>query len=166
MISLMSAEDLESGMELARLAGELSAVGLVTERLHMPVLSAFLDNRGEQLEQMAVNAILRASSNRTLSQLAMAKGMKIEAMGAQEVAEGLARMAASEAMVERSEELSYAAVELAGQGIESMQTSAVAADIAREAAKVGVAEVAEGAAAMGAAVALDETAEVLKKKAE
>jgi hypothetical protein len=110
MISLLSIDDLDRGMELARLAGELSAVGLVTERLQMPVLSVFLDDRGQKLEQMAVDTILRAASTRALSQLAMAKGMKIEAMGVEEVAEGLARVAASEAMSERSAELAYAGV--------------------------------------------------------
>jgi len=165
MISLMSAEDLEGGMELARLAGELSAVGLVTERLQMPVLAAFLDARGEQLEQIAVNAILRSSSNRALAQLAMAKGMKIEAMGAEEVAEGLARMVASEAMAERSAELAYTSAVLAEEGVEQMEVGAVAAEVARAGVKVGVAEVAAGASELGAATALDETAEVLRKKA-
>jgi len=97
--------------------------------------------------------------------LAMAKGLKMEAMGAEEVAEGLARMAASEAMAERSAELAYAGVGLAERGIEEIETAAVAADVAREVVKAGVAEVAEGASEMGAAAALEETAEVLRKKA-
>jgi hypothetical protein len=165
MISLLSLEDLDNGMALARLAGELSAVGLVTERMQMPVLSMFLDDRGEKLEQMAVDALLRAASTRALSKLALAKGMKIEAMAADEVAEGLARVAASEGLAERSAELAYAGVALAEKGIEEVETAAVAAGVAREVVKAGVAEVAEGAGEMGAAAALDETAEALRKKA-
>jgi len=46
-----------------------------------------------------------------------------------------------------------------------MEVGAVAAEVARAGVKVGVAEVAAGASELGAATALDETAEVLRKKA-
>jgi hypothetical protein len=46
MVGLMSADDLERGLELARMAGELWSVGNVVDLLEMPVLSAFLASRG------------------------------------------------------------------------------------------------------------------------
>ncbi len=75
--------------------------------------------------------------------------MQIEEMGAQEVAEGLTRMAASEALAERSEELTAAGIVLGVKGVEAVETAAAAAELAREIGEVGVAGIAEGAAVLG-----------------
>jgi hypothetical protein len=77
--------------------------------------------------------------------------MEIEEMGNQEVAEGLTRLAASEAMAERSDELAAAGVLLGVEGAAKVETAAAAAGIARELGAAGVAEVAAGAAVLGAA---------------
>ena len=42
VVGLMSAEDLEHGLEMARVAGELWAVGDVIDMLQMPVLAVRL----------------------------------------------------------------------------------------------------------------------------
>ena len=47
IVSLMSAEDLERGLELARLAGELWTIGDVMDAVDMPILSAFMADRSE-----------------------------------------------------------------------------------------------------------------------
>ncbi len=72
-------------------------------------------------------------------------------MGIEEVAEGLTRTAASEALAERSNELAAAGVLLGVQGIEFVETAAAKVALAREIDAAGVAEVATGAAALGAA---------------
>jgi len=101
VVGLMTEEDLEIGLEIARTAGELWAVSDVVELLEMPVLSAFLEQRGESLQEVAVEIILQAAGTRALSQVLGATSAKVGDLGAGEVAEGLVRGAASQAMAER-----------------------------------------------------------------
>jgi hypothetical protein len=70
----------------------------------------------------------------------------VTALGANEVAEGIVRMAASEAMAARSEELAAAGVVLAAQGIEEITAAEVAHVVGREMAVEGIAEMTAGAA--------------------
>jgi hypothetical protein len=72
-------------------------------------------------------------------------------MGVEEAAEGLTRLAASEALAERSEELAAAGVVLGVEGVAEVETALDEADLAKETGKVGVADIAEGAALMGVA---------------
>ena len=53
IVGLMSYSDIERGLELARMAGELRAISDVTHALEMPVLTAVLADRGERLQQVA-----------------------------------------------------------------------------------------------------------------
>ena len=48
IVSAMSAADLDRGMELASVAGQLGAASDMMGTLGMPVLAAFLDAKGEQ----------------------------------------------------------------------------------------------------------------------
>jgi hypothetical protein len=151
VVGLMGVDDLERGLQLARLAGELEAVGNVVERMVMPVLAGFLFDRGEQLQEIAADTIVRAAGSRALSQVIAAKGLEIEEMGVEEAAEGLTRLAASEALAERSEELAAAGVVLGMEGVAEVETALDEADLAKETGKVGVADIAEGVALMGVA---------------
>jgi hypothetical protein len=118
MVGLMSAGDLESGLEVARTAGELWAMSDVVDLMEMPVIATFLESRGESLQDVAVDIILQAAATRGLSNIMAAKGKSIAEMGAEEVAEGIVRMTASEAMAERSKELAAAgADELAEEAV-------------------------------------------------
>jgi len=72
MISLMSLDDLESEWYGA-LAGELSAVVWWPSECRCQCCRCSW-MIADELEEMAVDAILRAASTRALSQLAMAKG--------------------------------------------------------------------------------------------
>jgi len=74
-------------------------------------------------------------------------------MGVEEIAEGLTRLAASEAMEERSEDLAAAGVLMGIKGAVEVETGAVEAGVAEDVAKKGVEDVAEGAAELGAAAA-------------
>ena len=113
IVSLMSKEELERGLELGRLAGELWTVSDVVDMLDMPVLAEFLDERGMRLQEIAVDQLLRYTGTRALAGAIKETGKEIEAMGEQEVAEGAVRMAVSEAAAERSQELSMASDALA-----------------------------------------------------
>ena len=82
-------------------------------------------------------------------------------LGENEVAEGMVRMAVSEAAAERSAELSMASDELAIQGLDELETAALAREVAAGAAAAGVGKIAEGAEAMGAGEAIEAAGEAL-----
>jgi hypothetical protein len=79
------------------------------------------------------------------------KGVELEEMGIEEAAEGLTRLAASEALAERSEELATVGAVLEVKGVVEVETASAEADLAAEIGKVGIGEVAEGAALLGKA---------------
>ena len=68
MVGLMSLGDVERGLELGRVAGELMTIANVVDELDMPILSAVLDDRGMQLQDIATDVILRAAAERSLAQ--------------------------------------------------------------------------------------------------
>lgn len=166
MVGMMGENDLEAGLALARVAGELWAVGDVVGMLEMPVLASFLSNRSSLLKGLAVKQVLRSASATSLSEMMAVSGQKIEALGTNEAAEGLARMMVSGAIAERSNQLAEASEELAVMGLTEAAVAQAAADTARELVKEGVAGIAEGAASLGSAQTLDGVAEALKEKAK
>jgi hypothetical protein len=166
IVSLMSREELERGLELARLAGELWTVSDVVGILQMPVLAEFLEERGMRLQEVAVDQLLRFTGTRALAGAMKATGKEIEAMGEQEVTEGLVRLAVSEAAAERSAELSAASDALAARAVDEMVTAKIAGSVARESAVTGVAEIAKGAEEMGAGEATVAMGEALKERAQ
>ena len=151
----MSREELERGLELARLAGELWTVSDVVGVLDMPVLAEFLEDRGLRLQQIAADQLLRYTGTRALAGAIKETGKDIEAMGEQEVTEGIVRMAVSDAAADRSAELSAASDALASKGVDELSTAAMAGLVARDAAQTGVADIAAGAEELGAGEATD-----------
>jgi hypothetical protein len=120
MIGLMSREDLERGLAMARMAGELWAVQDVVALLEMPVLAGFLEERGYKLRNLAVRQILSAAAGRGLGQVMAVTGQKIEAIGTDEAAEGLVRLAASEALAEKSADMQKTSEALGKEGADEM----------------------------------------------
>jgi len=59
IVGSMSEEDLALGMQLASIAGQLEAVGDVADILGLPVMSAFLDSKSDELQDLSVDTILR-----------------------------------------------------------------------------------------------------------
>jgi len=165
LVGLMSLEDVDHGLELARLAGELNVVSEIVHGLQMPVLSDFLESRGASLHQMAVNQIRLAGSTRNLAYAMADTSQQITGFGEDEMAEGVARLAVSEGMAERSTELAVGAAMLAEKGIEEVATAAVTSEIAREIAAKGAADIAIGSEQLGAAAATEEFAKALEDKA-
>jgi hypothetical protein len=101
----MSAADLERGLKIARIAGELRAVSDVIDLLKLPVLSAFLQSRGEELRLTAVDVMLESVGARALSAALSDEVEHVAGMGAEEAAEGFARMAMSAGLAAGSDEL-------------------------------------------------------------
>jgi hypothetical protein len=69
VVGLMSAEDLGRGLEFASMAREFWAVSDVEDLMEMPVLSDFLESRGENLQANVVYMILQSASTRSVTQL-------------------------------------------------------------------------------------------------
>ena len=88
--------------------------------------------RSSDLQEVAADTIVRAAGSPALSQVIAAKGLEIEEMGIEEAAEGLTRLAASEALAERSEQLAAAGVLLGVEGAAEVETALDEADLARE----------------------------------
>jgi hypothetical protein len=86
-------------------------------------------------------------------------------MGENEAAEGMVRLAVSEAASERSKELSQASDALAVRGVDELLTAEAAKEVAGAAAVSGIAKIAEGANEMGKGEALEATGEALEERA-
>jgi hypothetical protein len=166
IVKMMSKEELERGLELARLAGELWTVSDVVGALDMPVLADFLEDRGLRLQEIAADQLLRYTGTRALAGAIKQAGEDVEAMGEDEVVEGMMRGAVSEATAQRSAELSAASDALAVKGVDELTTAAMAGMVAREAAQSGVAEIASGAEEMGMGEATMAMGETLEERAQ
>jgi hypothetical protein len=153
LVGLLSMGDLERGMQLARLSGELQVAGRIVTRLQMPVLAAFLGSRGDQLSQAAIEQVVRSAATRVLSAAMQVTGGQIRELSAGEIAEGVVRLAAADAMSERADDLVADAAQRHVRGRGELETAAAFGSAAREMAREGVAKVAEGGVAIGAAVA-------------
>lgn len=166
LMGLMSLEDIEHGLELARLSGEMQTAGELVEAIKMPVLAAFLTRRSARLHEMSMEQIRTAVSTKAVSQVLAAAGKKIEALGENEMDEGVTRLAVSTVAAEESAAMSRASDELAVQGFEEVVVGAEVGKLARVQAMESAAEISSGSAAVGAALAMDEVASSLKKKSE
>jgi hypothetical protein len=160
-VGLMSLGDLDRGLELSRIAGELQTISDVVDVLEMPILAAVLDDRGLLLQEISVDVILRAAAERSLSALMEATGLKIAELGEAEMDEGLLRLTASELAAERASELAAAGLLLGIRGEVGLEVAGDDADLAADLAAAGVAGVAAGGADLGAAATMEDVAEGL-----
>jgi hypothetical protein len=166
LVGLMSLGDLDHGLELARLSGELSTVVEIINAMQMPVLSQFLGNRATRLHDMSVEQIRIAISTAGLSKTLAATGQKINTLGQNEVEEGLVRLAVSEAVAKESGRMAKVSDDLVAQGVAEIVVGGEVNDAAKLTTAEGAAEIASGAAVMGAALAMDDMAETLKDKSK
>lgn len=166
LMGLMSLEDIEHGLELARLSGEMQTAGELVEAIKMPVLAGFLTKRSARLHEMSMEQIHIAMSTKAVSQVLSAAGKKIEALGENEMDEGVTRLTMSAIAKEESAAMSTASDELAVKGFEEVVVGAEVGQLARVQAMEGAAEISDGSAAVGAALAMNEVATSLKKKSE
>ena len=89
VVASLSSAELARAMELGALSGQLGVASAVVSAREMPVLAAFLEDKGNLLRVFAVDSIMRAGAARALAQAMAATGAKVSDMGANEVAEGL-----------------------------------------------------------------------------
>jgi hypothetical protein len=153
VVGVMSMVDLDRGMELARVSGELQAASKIVDKLKMPLLSAFLDDRSGKIGQMAVDNILLASANRALAAAMAATGKKIEDLSATEVAEGIVRLAASDALAARSSQLAAESGDSASSAYDKLQAAGDLETAAGRARSEAIGASALGGAALGVATA-------------
>jgi len=165
LVSGLSEEDLRLGMEMGAIAGQLAVAADVVAMLDMPVLAEFLANRGDDLRDLAVDAIIKFGATRAMSQTMEGIGARIGAMGADEMVEGMARRTVAEAAAQRSEELAVAGLAYAVSGIENLEIAQAAGAVAHELAVEGVAEVAAGSLELGAGSTMEAVGERLAEKA-
>jgi len=166
LIGVMSEADLESGLELARLSGELRVAGALVKRMEMPILERFLRRRSDHLDSLAVKSILQSSSSRVLAAAMAATGATVGELGEQEVVEGIVRLAASEAIIERSDELAMESSDEALAGIADLKAAKELRLEAEDVAKHAVGEVAQGSLELGAATVEGVVAEELAREAK
>ena len=93
----LSAEDMDLGLALAGMAGQLGAVTGVVDSLGTSVIAGFLDARSEQLRRLAETVILRAGATGALARALAETSRAVADLGDGEVAEGEAELASSQA---------------------------------------------------------------------
>ena len=117
LVSEMSADNLEQGMRLASIAGQLWAASNVLETLDMPLLSDFLDDKGQELQDLAVDVLLRSGATQGLARAMTATSAEVGELGIGEVAEGFDRLVESEELENQSELLEDAGEQLTDQAL-------------------------------------------------
>jgi hypothetical protein len=166
MLGMMSKQDLERGLELARVAGELATVSDVVTMLQMPVLADFLESRGTRLREAAVRVLVQFAGTRALGQAMGETGQAIQGLGEQELMEGAARVAVSDAAAQRSRELKKASEHLAQVGADKLVAAEIAGEAAKMAVEQGAVDMAEGGMKIGAGTTMEEVGEAFEERAE
>ena len=64
---MLSAKDIARAMELGAVSGQLAVAADIVEAREMPVLAAFLEDKGNLLRTFAVDSIMRAVATRALA---------------------------------------------------------------------------------------------------
>ena len=146
-VEALSTEDLDLGLALAGMAGQLGAMTAVVDSLSTGVIAEFLDTRSEQLKQLAESLILRAGATGALAKtLAETSGAMAE-LGETEVAEGEAEFATSEEEAAEGEELAGTGLGLMMMGVAEAVEAEGFQEEADKIAQKDSAEAAEGGAA-------------------
>ena len=100
LMAAVTADDLDRGMLLASLSGQLRVASDVVDLMHMPVLSGFLGVKGRQLRGLAVNEIGSAMAAAALAQGMDAMADRLAALGLGEVAAGLQELETADVLLD------------------------------------------------------------------
>jgi hypothetical protein len=158
----MSVADLDRGMELASVAGQLEAASDMMATLGMPVLATFWDAKGQQVKRVAVNMLLRAGATRALAAAIAETGVEVSDLGADEFAKRITRLAQAQELESGAQRLAQAGAELTEQGVAEMAVSQGARQASQEMRAEGVAEIATGAEEVGAAESIAAVADTIE----
>ena len=119
-------------MDLAAIAGQLWTVSDVVAALDMPVLADFLEVKGEELQEIAVEVLLRFGATHALAEYMEETGAEVEALGMEEAGEGAARLDISAGMEARSKELAQTGAEMTAQGLSQLAAAGGMRDAAKD----------------------------------
>ena len=165
IVSAISEEDLGYGMDLAAIAGQLWTVSDVVAALGMPVLADFLEVKGEELQNIAVETLLRFGATRALADNMGKTSSKVGELGAEEVVEGATRLGISDEMAARSDELAKTSADLTAQGLAQMAAASGMRDAAEVLVVAGTASIAGEVNKLSKAETPDAAADELNEKA-
>jgi hypothetical protein len=163
VVRAISQDDLDRGMQVARISGEMSAVAIVVSRIGMPVLAAFLEDRAEELLDVSVDAIVRAGGTRAVSRALADAGERVEILGENEEAEGLARLVVADDLIQGSDELAEAGAADSFLGYQEMEVGEEVRQDAVDDGAAGLAEAGQGMEELGSAGALADVADQLEQ---
>jgi hypothetical protein len=138
LMSALSAGDLRRGMEIASVSGELRAVADVLAILGMPVVSDFLVDKGEQLQEVAVRSLLRFGATRALAEAMADTSSEVRTLAENELYEGSVRLEASEALEAGSKQLARQGKKLTQLGKDELFVASGMAESARDLAIEGI----------------------------
>jgi hypothetical protein len=138
LVSALSAGDLRRGMEIAGISGELRATADVLGILGMPVVSDFLMDKGEQLQELAVRSLLRFGATRTLAESMAETGANVQSLAENELYEGSVRLEASDALKAGSKRLAKKGAKLTELGEDELVVADGMAESARDLVIEGV----------------------------
>jgi hypothetical protein len=149
-VRALSASDMQHGLSLAGIAGQLATVSDVMDSLQMPVLSAFLDDTSGQLRDLAISSLLRARDTQNLAGLIRRTSQTVAGYGTTEMAEGLVRLAASEDFAAQSAQLASEGADQVAEGLAELALAQGARNAAQSLVLDSVDQIAGGAQAIGA----------------
>ena len=132
LVSALSEEELGYGMDLAAIAGQLWTVSDVVAGLDMPVLADFLEIKGEELQNIAVEVLLRFGATHALAAYMEETGAEVESLGMEEAFEGAARLDISAGMDARSQELAQTGAALTAKGLSQLAAAGGMRDAAKD----------------------------------
>ena len=95
------------------IAGQLWAASNVLDTLDVPLFAEFLDDKGYELQDLAVDVLFRSGATRVLATAMAETGAEVGELAVGEVAEGIGRLVESEELENQSELLEDAGEQLA-----------------------------------------------------
>jgi len=163
IVKLMSREELDRGLELARIAGELWTVSDVVGIMDMPVLAEFLEERACGCKRSRSNncCALRDARAGRRDQTGRSRH---RSHGEQEVKEGWCACRCLKWRLSAARNCPLPAT-LWREGVVEFETAQMAGAVAREAVASGVVEIARGAEEIGAGKATAAMGEALEAQA-
>lgn len=161
LVGELSREDLELGMELASIGGQLQAVSDVVFDLDMPLLAEFLESLGDRMRALSADTIHRFGATRALARALAETGASVGDLGSNEVGEGMMRIEAAEEAAVLSEVADDVGRELRSEGRAEMAAAREIRDITEDLVVDATTEIAGGAAQIGAAEAMSGLAELV-----
>lgn len=132
VVSALNTDDLEDTMEIASISGELAVISEVLYAMDLPIISAFLQDRGERLQELAVDNIMRFGAVRALTEAMSETGDEIAMMGDAEMFEGETRLEMAGIASASSQQMAAAGEEMIAEGLVALAASQGAQAISEE----------------------------------